>query len=671
MINAAKRGGWRLPRSIVARTLVVLALIAFVQVGFVVGLVVSQRDGAHILDISGAQRMRSQRIAYLAELAREGAPVRAWRDELDATVSTMLDTRAELLRRRDVSPFAVDARGNTPAGTAVLRYAQAARTIVRYPHDSRAQAYIMAERLPLLAIAEGSVLARTKIVVERTRQILVGIVAGLLALLVTMWLAFKGIVEPSERRTSELVRRLTDAEAQMRSLFANNPDSIAMYDRDGRIVRGNRASSDLLGSGANQLLGQHFTHHVVPAHANAVETGFRRALGGESVTMNTTFYSDQDARIDVQATLFPNVVGGEIVGVIGVAKDTRALRRAEEAYRAQSERITELYRTFAFQNRSWERQVRETLVVAAQRLGYEWAGALEMVDGIHAVVAVVGDAGFEDGDIAALAPELTLLAKSASDVWTIDDVARSPLHADSPIHTMAWGSLLGTQVVIGDVTYGSLLLGARQAHRTPLDAVDRDFMRLVAALIGASVQRGRQEQKLDTLAFFDSLTSLPNRVTLERRMAQSLAAASRHKLQFAVHYLDLDRFKSINDRFGHAIGDEVLRQTARRLEECTRKEDTIARIGGDEFVILQALDPDGRGARELATRVITSLGLPFDIDGSAHRIGVSIGISTYPHDGSDQTTLVRHADEALLRAKSAGRNRIEFAEPVYARATSH
>jgi len=661
MLRAAHRFRLVLRRSVTAQALMLFAALAFVQVALIARSVASQRDGAHIIDINGSQRTRTQRIAYLALVAHDAPGTPGWRQELHASVDSLLTVRRELLARRDLMPnTVVDSAGLTPLGRAIFRYAGAARRLKRAPADGTAYAYIASNRLALLSAIDAAATARTALIERRTTQLLDGLLVGLVATFGAMALVWKRVIEPAERRAAKLLARLNESEAQLSSLFEENPDAIAIYDTEGRFLRGNRAHHALLGDPVDTS-GARLREHVAPAQREEVAAAFARALGGASVAFDTLFQSVHDESSDVHATLFPNVVDGRTVGVIGVAKDTRTLREVEAAYAAQSNRMTALYRAAAYRNGSWKRQVGETLSIAAEGLGYDWGTAVEIVDGVARSVVVVGDAGFKEGAGPVLPAALMTRARFARDVWSIDDVTNSLLRDQPALTALPWATLVGASIEIGDARFGSVVFGAKRVRTQPLPSSDRDFVRMATALVAASIQRGQQEEKLDTLAFFDALTGLPNRVLLADRMTQFLAAATRRNLQFAVHCLDLDRFKAINDSFGHATGDEVLRIVAHRMTSCVREEDTVARLGGDEFVIVQALDPNGYGATPLADRILTALAKPFDVDGTAHAIGVSIGVSLFPQDGRDATTLLRAADAALLRAKYAGRNRCEFA----------
>src|SRR5262249_48739345 len=126
----------------------------------------------------------------------------------------------------------------------------------------------------------------------------------------------------------------------------------------------------------------------------------------------------------------------------------------------------------------------------------------------------------------------------------------------------------------------------------------------------------------------------------------------------------LDRFKPVNDTYGHAAGDELLRQVAQRLRECARETDVISRLGGDEFAVVQRGAVQPEGSTRLARRVIDVLTRPFDVDGHVVHIGTSVGVAMAPTDGEDSETLLRHADLALYRAKSDGRGQLSYFEPI-------
>jgi diguanylate cyclase (GGDEF)-like protein len=165
------------------------------------------------------------------------------------------------------------------------------------------------------------------------------------------------------------------------------------------------------------------------------------------------------------------------------------------------------------------------------------------------------------------------------------------------------------------------------------------------------------------LAQHDSLTDLPNRLLLNDRLAQATALAHRAGQRLAIMYLDIDRFKTINDSLGHAIGDRLLQSVAQRLSHCVRLTDTVSRQGGDEFVILLSQLANGEDAALSAEKILAALAAPHGIEEHALYVTASIGVATYPEDGTTPEALLKNADFAMYRAKEKGRNCFQFFTP--------
>ncbi|MBL8488727.1 MAG: diguanylate cyclase [Rhodocyclaceae bacterium] len=176
-------------------------------------------------------------------------------------------------------------------------------------------------------------------------------------------------------------------------------------------------------------------------------------------------------------------------------------------------------------------------------------------------------------------------------------------------------------------------------------------------------RRKEAEDAVRYQAQHDPLTGLPNRSLFADRLLSSLAAAHRHGWGCALMYLDLDRFKEVNDRLGHAAGDALLVETARRLLACVRENDTVARFGGDEFAIILGEVTSPADAERIARRAIAALAAPFDLSEGPASVSASIGIARYPEHGTDPDRLRRNADAALYAAKKGGRNTFRFHEP--------
>jgi len=194
--------------------------------------------------------------------------------------------------------------------------------------------------------------------------------------------------------------------------------------------------------------------------------------------------------------------------------------------------------------------------------------------------------------------------------------------------------------------------------KTLADATGRPYR-----MIGVSQninERKRHEEEVRFLAYHDTLTGLPNRRLLDDRLKQAVYAAQRREAKVAAMLIDLDDFKRVNDSLGHRAGDAVLREVAQRLAACVRKADTLARHGGDEFVVVfpdLALESD---CQVVAEKILRSLEAEFRVDGRSFSLGASIGISIFPSDAPDSEALLRNADVAMYRAKELGRNHYRF-----------
>jgi diguanylate cyclase (GGDEF)-like protein len=168
------------------------------------------------------------------------------------------------------------------------------------------------------------------------------------------------------------------------------------------------------------------------------------------------------------------------------------------------------------------------------------------------------------------------------------------------------------------------------------------------------------EERVHYLAYYDLLTSLPNRVLLLDRLASTLEHSQRRNNGAAVLFVDLDRFKVINDSLGHSVGDIILQQSAGRLKHCLRDADTVARIGGDEFLILLPSVKSRDEVTAVADRILDSLATEFHVNGHSLRVSCSIGISMFPEHGDDAETLIKNADAAMYSAKDRGRSMYQF-----------
>lgn len=221
-------------------------------------------------------------------------------------------------------------------------------------------------------------------------------------------------------------------------------------------------------------------------------------------------------------------------------------------------------------------------------------------------------------------------------------------HSSLGVPLKSRNGIIGALVVQNDADNG---------HYTEQDL---ELLQFVSTQIAAAIERKQLLERLQQMALFDQLTGLPNRELFHDRIQLALARARREQSQLALLYLDLDKFKVVNDSYGHAAGDLLLEKVARRIEHCVRASDTVARFGGDEFVVLLENSGSEQDATRTAEKIRHALNQPFDLEGQSVTVLPSIGMAIYPRHGEDEKQLLRHADAAMYSAKKAGGNRVQL-----------
>ena len=190
--------------------------------------------------------------------------------------------------------------------------------------------------------------------------------------------------------------------------------------------------------------------------------------------------------------------------------------------------------------------------------------------------------------------------------------------------------------------------------------IELDGKKVFFSIIRDISSRKTMEQRIAQLAHFDALTNLPNRALFYDRLDQAVARAKRYHQRFAILFMDLDGFKQVNDGFGHHVGDNLLGKVAERFTRNARDMDTVARVGGDEFIFILNNIEHAENVSRVAGKILDSLSRPFVVKGTTCSIGCSIGISIFPDDTEDSELLVRMADDAMYMAKKGGKNSYQF-----------
>jgi diguanylate cyclase (GGDEF)-like protein len=319
------------------------------------------------------------------------------------------------------------------------------------------------------------------------------------------------------------------------------------------------------------------------------------------------------------------------------------------------------------------------IVVVTVGAGYFVSGYETAKFGEHGVLTIVGIDGVvrvrRSGE-AQFAGDAVDYGTTISTVAAVDSEARIAVNSWDGVRR--WTSareLYGfpLAILVGLSVEEQLMSAQREAHTYWWRASAGSLLVLVlTALLGrmswqlaqSRIREGEikleHAKRVEYLAYHDGLTGLPNRSLFSKLLGQSISEAHRYGRRLAVAFLDLDRFKQINDTLGHDAGDQLLQDVAKRLKLCVRESDTVARLGGDEFVVLLPQLSDVKHAAAIAEKILLAIAKPFTLIGHEFRVTASIGISAYPLDGLDEQTLTKNADVAMYQAKAEGKNNFQF-----------
>ncbi|MDD0812016.1 diguanylate cyclase [Curvibacter sp. RS43] len=218
------------------------------------------------------------------------------------------------------------------------------------------------------------------------------------------------------------------------------------------------------------------------------------------------------------------------------------------------------------------------------------------------------------------------------------------------VYQPAWAAWLGVPLSSPNGRVGALILKRYQGD-PPWSDKHQELLQYVSNQIAMAIERKELYARLQHMAQFDALTGLPNRYLLEDRLRGALTRAERAQSRVALLFLDLDHFKLVNDRLGHAVGDRLLQEVGQRLRAAVRESDTVARLGGDEFVVLLESLQEADHVQPVLEKIQLALQGPFHLDGHLVQVSPSIGLAHFPNDGRSGEQLLRHADDAMYQAK--------------------
>ncbi|MBR9991096.1 MAG: EAL domain-containing protein, partial [Gemmatimonadetes bacterium] len=430
--------------------------------------------------------------------------------------------------------------------------------------------------------------------------------------------------ETAQQQFQFLVDGLRESEERYRTLFEESRDAIYVTRRDGHFVDANPAALELFGMTRDEIMTVNASElYMQPAERST----FARVVEehGSVRDYEVTLRTRSGDRLDcLLSSIVRRAPDGSIIGYQGIIRDITDRKRAERRL-MESEHFT----------RAIISSVRQGIIVYDRDLHYQvWNRFMEEITGMSAE-RVIGTHALD---------EFPHLREQGIEPLLQRALAGETVYSQD------------TPFIIPDTRRSGWVSTVYSPHVSP----DGEVIGVVGIVHDITERKRLEEQHLHN-AFHDALTGLPNRALLVDRLERLLRQVDRHPdYVFGVAFLDLDRFKIVNDNFGHMVGDDLLVSIARRLEGCVRAGDTVARLGGDEFAVLLAEVSDVRDATRVAERILSELSVPFRLSGHEVLMNASIGIALSTTGYERPEEILRDADTAMYRAKLDDRSRFEI-----------
>lgn len=631
--------GERITRELTTRYIAVLvvlgalALMSFLALARMIG---DAEGSAELVNLAGRQRMLVQRVAFtanrlaIAEEAERPAMLRLLAETLD-----QLEDRHGRLMRGDKTPPPPDVLEvfNSPPWTldqdlrAFVARGRAVLALEAPPSPSDPD-------LAVLSVAAGGSLLRSldEVTVRFQRgsehqmdELMtlqgVTVAVGLGLLVLSAVGVFRPMVERLKADIAErsaVAARLKESEERLWRILEESPVGVSVSRRrDGKVVFANTRFTDIIGMSGEEFLGSKARDHYVDDAQRQVVLAILR----------------RDGHLDDAEVEFRRKNGSPFWSLL-------TIRSAD----FEDEKV----------NLAWIYDITERKVAEQQILL-----ASKVLDTVTEAV-VITDA---DNRIIFVNPAFTTITEYSKEevLGQNPSILRSGRH-DPEFYANLWQSISEKGHWEGEI-WNRRKSGAFFAEWLSINAL-RDGgggITHFVAVFSDITHRKEDEERIWRQANYDALTGLPNRSLFLDRLNQAVRQSRREKKRFALMFLDLDGFKAVNDTLGHAAGDILLQQTASRMSQCMRATDTLARLAGDEFVVIL----EGVHGRDdpalVAGKILTLLGKPYELEAGTARVQGSIGIALYPDDAGDGPALIRRADAAMYAVKRGGKNNFLFA----------
>lgn len=424
-------------------------------------------------------------------------------------------------------------------------------------------------------------------------------------------------------------------------------DAVCVVDREGRFMFVSAACERIFGYTPEEMVGLASIDLVHPDDRERTRQAVREILSGELKPHFENRYVRKDGRI---AHIMWSARWSEADQVrVAVARDITERKRAEA-------RQTALYAISEAANTAEDlAQLYPRIHEVVNDLLPAGSFCVAVHDAESGEIDIPYCADQSDSDSSPHMPEfralITEVVRSGQGLLLTPGVAQSAPSLTSTV--LPWPAWLGVPLESGNDIIGALAVYS-SAPGVRYNEEDKELLQFVSVQVASAIERSRTHSQLRYMAQYDQLTDLPNRALFMDRLKAALARARMEDRRLAVLYLDMDEFKKVNDTHGHATGDLLLREVARRLKRCVRESDTVGRLGGDEFIVLLEGIADPQDASVIAGKILSAVGGTYELDGVALYMSPSIGTAVYPGDGEDENQLIRHADNAMYMEKKRG-----------------
>ena len=475
---------------------------------------------------------------------------------------------------------------------------------------------------------------------------------------------YRGVANDITRR-----KQYDEELRRFRAAMDTSADSILLVDRSSmRLIDVNTTACEVLGYSRAEVLAMG-PQDLFPRTREEIEAAYDELIAGNAARAQwqTTLRRRDGSLLPVEVSRRP-IASGDGWIIVGIARDIRARLAAEQTIsrHAMQQSLIAAFGQKALADTDLDELLSQAVDAVARGLEVDFGALAQLApdNGSLLLRAGVGwQAGWAGQCIAVLdsgdpgeSARMLELALVAQDYAGAGLATPSPMQVQHQIRSSASVPIPGVSGA-----YGVLSAASTEPNRFTQESLN--FLKSLANTLATAMDRRDAQARLTYLAQFDPLTGLANRSLFLDRFAQTLKQARREGWMVGVVFIDLDRFKDVNDTLGHAAGDALLVLIGTRLQQCVRADDSVGRLGGDEFAFLLARLARPDDAALVAQKVVAALARPFVLEGQEIYVSASLGIGIYPSDGRDPNTLLRNADTAMYRAKELGRNNYQFYLP--------